>query len=589
MFFKKRHQRGIDGIPASPYCGVLISSASLTFIRLNAYIMSLNSKQAATPKPTRRVDLFQALKQDKVWDLVVVGGGATGLGIALDAVTRGLTVALLESHDFAHGTSSRSTKLIHGGVRYVAQGRLGLVREALRERAILLRNAPHLVQPLPFVMPAYHWWERPFYGAGLLAYDMLAGKAGLGHTRWLSAAQTLAALPTVTAHHLKGGVQYWDAQFDDARLAIAIARTAALHGALLINYCPVKRLLYRQGSAQHSQLVDGVECQDQETGDFYSVRARCVINAAGVWVDQLRQQDAQATQQHDTHHMVLPSQGAHIVVHQSFLPQGKALMVPKTHDGRVLFAIPWLGHVVIGTTDTECQQPEQEPRPLQQEVDFILKEISLYLDRPPTRSDVLSMWAGLRPLVQSAPQSSNAGATIRAPTSTISREHAVMVDVSGLVSVAGGKWTTYRAMAEDVLDQCVKRDYWPEIKKCITDHTPLIGAPDSLEKVAHPLSAPAGVQNYGQEIDSVQALPGNDVWVVPGFSEAMVRFAVRNEYARSVEDVLARRSRLLFVNATAAIQVASVISAILQDEGIRDTALEPFLSLAQHYLSPKNE
>ena len=555
--------------------------------------MSLNPKLAVTPKPTRRVELFQALAHDKVWDLVVVGGGATGLGIALDAATRGLSVALLESHDFAHGTSSRSTKLIHGGVRYVAQGRLGLVMEALRERAILLRNAPHLVQPLPFVMPAYQWWERPFYGAGLFVYDMLAGKAGLGRTRWLSATQTLAALPTVSPNGLKGGVQYWDAQFDDARLAITIARTAAAHGALLINHCAVKRLLYKQESIQSNQRVDGVECQDKETGSTYAIRSRCVINATGVWVDQLRQLDAQATSQTHVHNMVLPSQGAHIVVNQSFLPQGQALMVPKTRDGRVLFAIPWLGHVVIGTTDTERQQPEYEPRPLQKEVDFILQEIGQYLAQPPTQQDVLSMWAGLRPLVQSLPNATEEGGGIKmqaAKTSTISREHAITINTSGLVTVAGGKWTTYRAMAKDVLDQCANKDYWESpVKPCVTDRLPLVGTPcrSASETGLLPQTLPQAV--YGAEAAHVQALPGAHTWIAQGLSEAMIRFAVRNEYARNVEDVLARRSRLLFLDAKAAAQATAAVAAILQDEGIHDAAADAFLSLAQHYASPKNE
>ena len=330
------------------------------------------TSDTSTPLATVRADLLARLAQPVTYDLAVVGGGATGLGVALDAAARGFSVVLLESHDFAKGTSSRATKLVHGGVRYLAQGNIALVREALHERTTLLRNAPHLAQPLAFVMPSYKVWETPFYGVGLKMYDALAGKAGLGPTEFLGRMETLRCLPTAMADGLKGGVKYWDGQFDDARLALALARTAAQRGALLLNYCPVDDLLYDGGK------VAGVVCQDAETGQRYEVRARCVVNATGVWVDALRQRDGDVSGQ-PAKPMVAPSQGVHIVVDREFLPSDHALMVPKTADGRVLFAVPWLGKLILGTTDSPRQDIVREPQPFREEVRFILDESGDYM------------------------------------------------------------------------------------------------------------------------------------------------------------------------------------------------------------------
>ncbi|MET0311677.1 MAG: glycerol-3-phosphate dehydrogenase/oxidase, partial [Burkholderiaceae bacterium] len=295
--------------------------------------------------PTRREELVARLAAAGECDVVIVGGGATGLGVALDAAARGFSVVLVESHDFAKGTSSRATKLVHGGVRYLAQGNISLVREALHERTTLLNNAPHLAQPLPFVMPSYSFWETPFYGVGLKMYDALAGKAGLGPTEFLGREAALRLLPTARADGLKGGVKYWDGQFDDARLALALARTAAAKGALLVNYCKATGLVHEDGR------IAGISVLDRETGQAFEVRARCVINATGVWVDELRQQDGEASGR-PVRPVVAPSQGVHLVVDREFLPGGHALLVPKTEDGRVLFAVPWLGKTILGTTDT---------------------------------------------------------------------------------------------------------------------------------------------------------------------------------------------------------------------------------------------
>lgn len=519
------------------------------------------------PLPTRRADLLARLAEPRIWDLVVVGGGATGLGVALDAAARGYSVLLLESHDFAGGTSSRSTKLLHGGVRYLAQGNLSLVREALHERSTVLRNAPHLAAPLSFVMPSYGWWQTPFYGLGLKLYDLLAGRAGLGATRFLSRAQAQAALPSLQPAGLRGGVLYWDAQFDDARLAIALARTAAREGALLLNYCEVTALLHEDGR------VAGLRCRDAVSGQAHEVRARCVVNATGVWVDGLRQLDGAALGQ-AARPVVAPSQGVHVVVDRSFLPGGHALLVPHTADGRVLFAVPWRGKLVLGTTDTPRSDLPREPRALRAELDFILGEAGRYLARAPTPADVLSIWVGLRPLVR--PDDGHDTATRQ-----LSREHAVLVSPSGLVSVTGGKWTTYRTMAEDVLAHCRRAGLLPAGTSGVSAGLRLVGAGSAA---AASLQAAPDLSIYGSEAQAVSALPGAGRELAPGLSEAMVRFAARHEYALTVEDVLARRSRLLFLDAALAMELAPAVAGVLGEETGLDPNLDGFLALAQDYL-----
>ncbi|MCP5270578.1 MAG: glycerol-3-phosphate dehydrogenase/oxidase [Burkholderiaceae bacterium] len=524
--------------------------------------------------PLDRAALWARVRAAEPFDLVVVGGGATGCGLALDAAARGFSVALFEAEDFAKGTSSRATKLLHGGVRYLAQGDVGLVREALHERAAVLHNAPHLASRLPFVMPSYHWWERGFYGMGLKAYDLLAGSRSLGDTEFLSAGRTKTLLPNVRAQGLAGGVRYWDAQFDDARLALALARTAAARGAVVLNHAPVTGLLREQG------LVRGVAVRGPE-GDVH-VLARCVVNATGIWVDALRDMDRDA----DTPHrppLVAPSQGVHLVVDRGFWPGDHALLVPKTRDGRVLFAVPWLGKTILGTTDTPRDRVQHDPLPLRAEVDFILDESARYLSRPPGRADVRSVWVGMRPLVR--PQAEDG-----ADTKALSREHTVLVGRSGLVTVTGGKWTTYRAMAEDVLTRCMARGLLPPRPGGATASLPLVGA----QATHRTLVVPPGAHLYGAEAQTLQALPGADHWLwrdpesdAPVLSEAMVRFAARHELAASVEDVLARRCRLLFLDATAAAALADDVGAILGEElgDAFDVAasVAAFRTLAQGY------
>lgn len=518
-----------------------------------------------------RATMLARLRAGGPWDLAVVGGGATGLGVALDATARGLSVVCVESHDFAEGTSSRATKLVHGGVRYLAQGDVALVREALRERAAILANAPHVAQRVSFVMPGYHWWERGFYGVGLKAYDALAGARGLGRTEWLSTREVRELLPGARSDGLWGGVRYWDGQFDDARLALALARTAAARGALVLNRCAAVDLL-RDGGR-----IGGLVVEDRESGERLRVEARCVVNAAGVWVDALRALD-HAPGEPAPPPIVAPSQGVHLVVDRRFLPGPHALLVPKTADGRVLFAVPWLGKVVLGTTDTPRQDLAREPAPFADEVGFILREAGRYLATAPQRADVRAVWVGLRPLVRPTRGEGDDGGDTKA----ISREHTVQVGRSGLVTVTGGKWTTYRAMAEDVLDRCMAHGLLPRRAGGVTERLPLVGSAPG-----RPLAEPPGPHLYGSEAAALQALPGADRWLwrdgTGGLSEAMVRFAARHEMARDVADVLARRSRLLFLDAAEAARVADDVAAILRDELRRDVGTETFAALAAQY------
>ncbi len=522
--------------------------------------------------------LLSRLAAPQTYDLAIVGGGATGLGVALDAAARGLSAVLLEAEDFAKGTSSRATKLVHGGVRYLAQGNVALVREALVERGTLLSNAPHVAQRLPFVVPAYRRWEQPFYGIGLKLYDAMAGARGLGPTEWLSTRRTTELLPTVMRTGLSGGIRYWDGQFDDARLAVLLARTAAARGALVLNHMPVVALKRDAGK------VAGLVAQDAETGRRFEIAARCVINATGVWVDAVRDMDRDAGAP-SRPAMVAPSQGVHLVVDRAFLPGTHALMVPKTSDGRVLFAVPWLGKTILGTTDTPRDDLQREPAPFPEEVDFILGEAGRYLQRAPTRADVRSVWVGLRPLVKPPGDEGAENGGGKADTKALSREHTVVVGRSGLVTVTGGKWTTYRAMAEDVLDQAMQRGLVPRRPAGATLRLPLLGA-----AAGRPLAEPPGEHGYGSEAETLRGLPGATRWLwrdaesgQGGLTEAMVRFAVRHEMARTVEDVLARRCRLLFLDAAEGARQAAPVAALMAEELGREVDPQAFVELARRY------
>ncbi len=478
------------------------------------------------------------------WDIIVVGGGATGLGCALDAAARGYRTLLLERADFAQGTSSRSTKLAHGGVRYLQRGDIALVTEALHERGLLRRNAPHLVHDLQFVVPNYDWWEAPFYGIGLKVYDLLAGKLGFGASRLLSREQTIERIPTIETNGLRGGVLYFDGQFDDARLAINLAQTAAEQGATVLNYFRVSGLLHRD------DLIDGVIGDDLESGAQYKVRARAVINATGVFSDSIRRLDDTAVTP-----MIRASQGIHIVLHSDFLPGESAIMVPHTDDGRVLFAIPWHGRVLVGTTDTPVESIEAEPRPLPEEVDFLLRHCARYLTRDPQADDVLSVFAGLRPLVRSGSDES---------TAEISRDHSVSVSRSGLVTIAGGKWTTYRKMAQDTIDQAALVGGLAT-RPCVTSEINAHGYHAHAERFGR-------LAPYGSDATSIEQLAAADpecaALLHPSFEHRAceVVWAAREEMARTVSDVLSRRTRMLLLDARASIDAAPKVAAILARE-----------------------
>lgn len=516
--------------------------------------------------------LSSARSRNTPWDMIVIGGGATGVGVAVDAASRGYAVLLLEQHDFAKGTSSRSTKLVHGGVRYLEQGNISLVIEALRERGILLQNAPHLVHDLAFVVPSYSWWESPFYGIGLKVYSLFAGKYSFGPTRLLSREETLERLPTIRTDGLRGGVEYYDGQFDDARLLINLVSTAAEHGAVLLNYARVGTLL-----RDDAGVVNGVQVHDGESGVAWEARGRVVINATGAYCDSVRRlADAEAQA------LVSPSQGVHLVFDRSFLGGESAIMVPHTPDGRVMFAIPWHGHTLVGTTDVPRDDTPLEPAPTDEEIDFILETAGHYLARQPTRDDILSVFAGLRPLVRERGGSGGR-------TAQISREHSIHIDPSGLLTIAGGKWTTYRAMAEDCVDQAVALAGL-EDRPCVT-RTLRIHAHPGEHAEEGPLSI------YGSDADAIRALATHDptlatpLHVRLEYTGAEVVWAARHEMARTLEDVLARRTRALFLNARAATESAPPAAALLARELGRDAAwassqVAAFRTLARSYLPP---
>ncbi len=506
---------------------------------------------------------------DGPWDLVIIGGGATGLGCAIDAAARGYRPLLLEQHDFAKGTSSRSTKLVHGGVRYLRQGNVGLVLEALRERGTLLKNAPHLVHDMPFIVPLYDWWEGPFYGIGLRVYDLLAGRAGFGRSKRLSVTETLQRLPTLESKGLNGGVKYFDGQFDDARLAINMAQTAIEQGAVALNYVQVTGLSHEDG------VVNGVAACDVETGETFDVPAKVVVNATGVWADEVRRLDDPAASP-----MLTVSQGIHIVLERRFLPGNHAIMVPRTEDSRVLFAIPWHDRVVVGTTDTPVDSADLEPLPLEEEVEYVLRYAKRYLTGDPTREDVKSVFVGLRPLAGGPYQSGGS-------TAAISRDYVLHISDSGLVTITGGKWTTYRAMAEDTIDQAATLAGLPE--RASPTRSLRIHA-------AHQDAAAFGsLKDYGADAPALQEFMESDAAfaqpIAAGFDFVVgqVVWAARFEMARTVEDVLARRTRLLILDARVAIEAAPLVAATLASELNRDdewvrAQIEEFRSLARGYL-----
>lgn len=495
-----------------------------------------------------RTSMLAQLDENKTWDVLIIGGGATGLGTAVDAASRGLSTLLIEADDFAKGTSSRSTKLVHGGVRYLEQGNIKLVREALRERGRLLQNAAHTTQKLGFIIPAFSLAQKIYYGVGLKVYDILSGKLSLGKTKFLGKKSTIKLLPQVNRNNLSGGIMYYDGQFDDARLAIGLAKTAVKHNAVLINYCEAVSLLKEKNVPAGKQAkVCGVVAEDVINNKTFKIKSKTVINATGVFADDILQMD------NNREDIVTPSQGIHLVIDKKFFPGNHALMIPKTDDKRVLFAVPWHNKVVLGTTDTEIENISDEPTPLKEEIDFVLKHANRYFNSGIELKHVTSMFAGLRPLVKVKGVSN---------TSMLSRDHVIIVSTSNLITITGGKWTTYRKMAEDAVNNAIFVAKFP-YKDCITKNLAIeSSAFDNID--------------YDETIETL-------------YTAENIRKFIEEEMAVSIEDVLARRTRLLFLDAHKAIQAAPLVAkhmaAVLnKDEDWLQSEVDEFIALGKNYL-----
>ena len=517
-----------------------------------------------------RDTMLQKLQSHEgIWDVLVIGGGATGLGIAVDAAARGYKTLLFEQHDFAKGTSSRSTKLVHGGVRYLQQGDISLVLEALKERGLMIQNAPHLVSNQAFVIPNYSWWDGPFYQLGLKLYDFMSGDLGIGTSKRLSVKETIRHIPTIDQKELAGGVIYFDGQFDDARMAISLAKTAAQFDGVLLNYMKVEKIIKNE-----EDIVQGVITLDLETHKKHHIQSKVVINATGVFADAVIKMDDPSAKE-----MIQPSQGTHIVLDPSFLPDKYAIMVPHTKDGRVLFAVPWLNKVIVGTTDTIVEKPLLEPHFQLDEVEFILETASQYLTKKPTKKDILSIFSGLRPLAK--PEGN------KQTTKEISRHHKVMISTSGLITVIGGKWTTYRKMAEDTVDQAMLIGQL-KASPCTTHNLPIFGYDESLNLTEDPLAV------YGIEKQALLDLEDK----IPVYGEliskslplkaSQVIWAVRHEMARTLEDMLARRVRGLFLDVNESLRIAPQVAQIMASELNESpdwiiNQLTEFKAIARHY------
>jgi glycerol-3-phosphate dehydrogenase len=499
----------------------------------------------------RDVGIKQLSERTTPWDVLVIGGGATGASILLDAAARGFSAILLEQSDFGKGTSSRSTKLVHGGVRYLAQGNVSLVRDALRERTRLRDNAPHVVKELSFLVPCRNGWQRCWYGVGFKVYDLLAGRNGFRKSRMLGQRASLQAVPTLRPEQAAGGVLYSDGQFDDARLLINILQTGVERGGIALNYFPVTDLL-----KDVTGKATGVVASDLESGQTFQVHARVIINATGPFCDVLRQKDSV-----DAKPLVTTSQGVHLVLPKHFLPGDTAVIVPKTSDGRVIFMIPWQNHVVVGTTDTPLDKAVMEPIAQRREIDFLLTTAALYLTQPPTVADVLSVFTGIRPLVRPDKDAKS--------TAGISRDHTIVRSPAGMITITGGKWTTARKMAQDCLDRAIQWCDLPE-RACQSIHLPLHGAGPNTGQ------GPSVENSYGTDADGIEQLAQQNAALamplVAGYHlrGAEVLWSIRHEMARTVEDVLARRSRLLFLNCQAALQAAPTVAELLRQELKRD-------------------
>ncbi len=512
--------------------------------------------------------IHQIKEFNDYWDVVVIGGGATGLGVGVDAAARGYKTLLLEMHDFAKGTSSRSTKLVHGGVRYLQQGDVSLVIEALHERGLLIQNAPHLVSHQSFIVPSYEWWNGPFYGVGMKVYDALAGKLGIKKSENLSKQETLEKIPTLEPQDLRGGVIYYDGQFDDSRLAINLAQTIHDEGGVPVNYMKVTGL-----RKNGNDFIDGVNVHDMLNGDDYKINARVVINATGIFTDDILEMDEKRHEK-----IIQCAQGIHIVLDKEFLPGNSAIMVPHTDDGRVLFAVPWHEKVIVGTTDTPIKEPTLEPVALEEEIEFILRHAAQYLTKNPKRSDVKSVFAGLRPLVK-PPDASK--------TSEISRSHHLQVSESGLVTITGGKWTTYRKMAEDTIDRAALVAGL-EVEECPTKDLRIHGWLKNVDRNDHLFvygSDRIALKNLMQEDESLTGQLHPDL----PYQKGEVIWAVRNEMAQTVEDFLSRRTRALLLDAQASVEMSGAVAELMAKEMNKtqnwiDKQVAEYKELAKNYM-----
>ncbi len=514
-----------------------------------------------------RNKMLQQLNEVEQWDIIIVGGGATGLGSAVDAASRGYKTLLVEQGDFAKGTSSRSTKLVHGGVRYLAQGNIKLVREALRERGLLLKNAPHVCHNLSFIIPSFHWWQKWYYAIGLGLYDMMAGKLSLGKTRMLSKKTTLQLLPAIETNNLSGGVLYHDGQFDDARLAINLAQTAEEQGASLINYCKLTSL------TKTGKRITGVNVRDMQSGTEYTLNTKAVINATGVFTDNVMAMD---DPKHES--IVSPSQGVHIVVDEKFFPGNQALMIPKTDDGRVLFAVPWHNKVLLGTTDTPIRNIDLEPVALPEEIAFIIKHSNRYLSTQIDYKDIRTVYAGLRPLIKIKGKKT---------TSLLPRDHTTIISDAGMVTITGGKWTTYRTMAKTAIDNA---SFACKLEKrpCVTASLKIHGFKENMD-----YSDPLNI--YGSDAEKIKQLITDRPWLQEKIHEALpytkaeILWAVQHEMAVTLEDVLARRTRTLFLDVNAAIETAPLVASLMADtmqktEEWQQQQVQDFIAMAKNYL-----
>ncbi|MDD4489079.1 MAG: glycerol-3-phosphate dehydrogenase/oxidase [Paludibacter sp.] len=498
----------------------------------------------------KRSDFIDQLKRNYIsqWDFIVIGGGATGLGIAVDAASRGYKTVLLEQSDFSKATSSRSTKLVHGGVRYLKNGDVGLVREALRERGYLQKNAPHLVKNQRFIIGNYSWWEKPFYTVGLTMYDLLAGRLGLGRSLPMTKSGVIKSVPQIEQKGLKGGVVYHDGQFDDARLAINLMQTAVEYGATVVNYTRVTSLV-----KDAKGKVSGVVAKDLLNDEEFTLHGTCIINATGVFVDDIIKMDNK-----NEAPLVRPSQGVHVVVDKSFLGGDDAIMIPKTSDGRVMFGVPWHNRVILGTTDTPMKDFVLEPFALKEEVDFILETAGRYLVKKPKREDVLCVFAGLRPLAAPRKQSEEM------KTKEISRSHKLLASDSDLITITGGKWTTYRIMAEETVDLAIKKK-GITFKPCVTKKMKVHGYKKTKDRSNW-------MYVYGSDQDDILKLekenPAYAQKLDPefDFKVSQVIWAIRQEMAITLDDVLARRVRLLCLDARKSIEIAEKVARIMAAE-----------------------